>query len=212
MTALITLSHGSRHPRALAGITALTRAAAARLGVPGYAAHLEFNAPDLPTLAAQLADAGHTDAIVVPLLFTRGFHHTHDVPRAVTAAGAHLNVQLAPGLGTGADLAHLLATQDPDLLYSVGSSDPAATATMHALAVDVAERIGKPCRMVFATKGGADVVKRCPGAKIAPVFVTHGVLLDALPTPVAPLGTRLAPLVADRYMQVQSQGALCVPS
>ena len=33
MTALITLSHGSRHPRAKEGIRALTEAAAEKLGV-----------------------------------------------------------------------------------------------------------------------------------------------------------------------------------
>ena len=33
MTALITLSHGSRHPRAKEGIRALTEAAADKLGV-----------------------------------------------------------------------------------------------------------------------------------------------------------------------------------
>ena len=42
MTALLTLSHGSRHPRAAAGIDRLTAAAGERLGVTARAAHLEI--------------------------------------------------------------------------------------------------------------------------------------------------------------------------
>ena len=71
MTALITLSHGSRKPGAAAGIERLTQATGVR---PARAAHLEFNRPDLTTAALELAQLGETDAIVVPLLFTQGYH------------------------------------------------------------------------------------------------------------------------------------------
>ena len=59
MTALITLSHGSRHPGAAAGIERLTQAAAAAIPArPAYrAAHLEFNTPDLTAAAVDLAES-----------------------------------------------------------------------------------------------------------------------------------------------------------
>ena len=67
MTALITLSHGSRHPRAKEGIRALTEAAAEKLGVEWADAHLEF---DRPTLAEAAAALSSPRAIVVPLLLS----------------------------------------------------------------------------------------------------------------------------------------------
>ncbi len=80
MPALITLSHGSRHPGAAAGIERLTQATGLR---PARAAHLEFNEPDLTTAALELAQLGETEAVVVPLLFTQGYHQRVDVPRAL---------------------------------------------------------------------------------------------------------------------------------
>ena len=97
MPALITLSHGSRHPGAAAGIERLTQATGLR---PARAAHLEFNEPDLTTAALELAQLGETEAVVVPLLFTQGYHQRVDVPRALadasqyrhsTAAAAYAN-------------------------------------------------------------------------------------------------------------------------
>ena len=43
MTALITLSHGSRHPGAQPGVSELTQTAARQLGVTGIDAHLELS-------------------------------------------------------------------------------------------------------------------------------------------------------------------------
>lgn len=72
MTSLITLSHGSRHPNAVAGIEVLTQRAAALADVAHWqCAHLEFNEPDLATAAQQLAARGETEAVVVPLLLLR---------------------------------------------------------------------------------------------------------------------------------------------
>ena len=110
MPALITLSHGSRHPGAAAGIERLTQATGLR---PARAAHLEFNEPDLTAAALELAQMGETEAIVVPLLFTQGYHQRVDVPRALAAASqtSHLSLHLAAGLGTGEDLARVLASR-----------------------------------------------------------------------------------------------------
>ena len=88
MTALITLSHGSRHPDAAASVEALTRAAAELSGVPAVAAHLEFSAPTLEAAAQGLAARGEHEAVVVPLLFTEGYHQRVDVPAALDSAAA----------------------------------------------------------------------------------------------------------------------------
>ncbi len=114
MTALITLSHGSRHPQAVGLIDELSAAAANSAGVEGYSSHLEFNEPDLRTAVAEAIADGHKHMVIVPLLFTRGFHQTVDVPEQLAAvrqqaqrAGA--DVELADGLGTGAAMEELLS-------------------------------------------------------------------------------------------------------
>lgn len=153
MTALITLSHGSRHPQAVGLIDELSAAAANSAGVEGYSSHLEFNEPDLRTAVAEAIADGHKHLVIVPLLFTRGFHQKVDVPEQLAAvrqqaqrAGA--DVELADGLGTGVAMEELLsrviAREAPAgahvVLVSVGSSDHAANASVDKLARRVAAR------------------------------------------------------------------------
>ncbi|WP_454978264.1 sirohydrochlorin chelatase [Corynebacterium propinquum] len=153
MTALITLSHGSRHPQAVGLIDELSAAAAKSAGVDGYSSHLEFNNPDLRTsVRAAIAD-GHKHLVIVPLLFTRGFHQKVDVPEQLVAVRrlahrAGVEVDLADGLGTGAAMEELvsrvIARDVPAgahvVLVSVGSSDRAANASVGMLARRVAAR------------------------------------------------------------------------
>lgn len=153
MTALITLSHGSRHPQAVGLIDELSAAAANSAGVEGYSSHLEFNEPDLRTAVAEAIADGHKHLVIVPLLFTRGFHQKVDVPEQLAAvrqqaqrAGA--DVELADGLGTGVAMEELLsrviARDAPAgahvVLVPVGSSDHAANASVDKLARRVAAR------------------------------------------------------------------------
>ena len=214
MPALITLAHGSRHPGAAAGIERLTQATGLR---PARAAHLEFNEPDLTAAALELAQVGETEAIVVPLLFTQGYHQRVDVPRALAAASqaSHLSLYLAAGLGTGEDLAHVLAsrTRPGDahvVIYSVGSSDSAANDAIRELAHRTFALTGVPATVEFATRGGCEgIVRLCrehadpKRVRVIPLFVTEGLLLDRLagvPATVEhPLGTDISGLVADRF-------------
>ena len=214
MPALITLSHGSRHPGAAAGIERLTQATGLR---PARAAHLEFNEPDLTAAALELAQMGETEAIVVPLLFTQGYHQRVDVPRALAAASqtSHLSLYLAAGLGTGEDLARVLAsrTRPGDahvVIYSVGSSDSAANDAIRELAHRTFALTGVPATVEFATRGGREgIVRLCrehadpKRVRVIPLFVTEGLLLDRLagvPATVEhPLGTDISGLVADRF-------------
>ena len=154
MPALITLSHGSRHPGAAAGIERLTQATGLR---PARAAHLEFNEPNLTTAALELAQLGETEAIVVPLLFTQGYHHRVDVPRALADAAqtSHLSLHLAPGLGTGEDLARAYATFD--VFVHTGTKETFGQTLQEAAAAGlpvVAPAVGGPLDLVDHGRSG----------------------------------------------------------
>lgn len=220
--ALICLAHGSRHPDARSGIEKLTRAAAQKAGTHHFAAaHLEFNQPELTRAAQRLADAGVTHAVVVPLLFTTGYHITHDVPRAIDRAAAHsgLRLECASELGCGKDIAAILATRaagrDPgrddaaDVIFAVGSANPCANAEVEQLASHVQAFTGRAATAAFATRGGVEKVAQLRDergrVRILPLFVTHGLLLERLEevpgVRATPLGTALAEVVASRYRQ-----------
>lgn len=229
--ALITLAHGSRRAGAAAGIERLTAAAARRAGVSlAAAAHLEFNDPDLASAAARLRDRGADEAVVVPLLFTPGYHQRVDYPAVL--ADAHsatgLPLKAAAGLGTGADLADVLAprcpARDHGVLYAVGSADPEANAAV----TDLAAELG--WSTLFATKGSPDAPRGVAGLEhlarqharlhVVPMFVTDGLLLDRLTAAVPeieaatgasvtcqrPLGAALAGIVAARYGAAYKHG------
>ena len=205
MTALITLSHGSRHPQAVGLIDELSAAAANSAGVEGYSSHLEFNEPDLRTAVTEAIADGHKHMVIVPLLFTRGFHQKVDVPEQLAAvrqqaqrAGA--DVELADGLGTGLAMEELLsrviARDAPAgahvVLVSVGSSDHAANASVDKLARRVAARRAgvnqagahqsDGISVVFATGPNrlAELAQHHEQMHLVPLFVSHGLLLDRM--------------------------------
>ena len=205
MTALITLSHGSRHPRAKEGIRALTEAAAEKLGVEWADAHLEFDRPTLSEAAAALSSSR---AIVVPLLFTRAFHAKVDVPAHLAEAREHCDLTLAEPLGTGPDIAETLhkrlridaPSASHATLFPVGTSDAEQAANYARLADNLARLAGVDVSVVQATRGDRRFVDR--HTHVLPLFVTHGTLLDRIPphlTASGPLTTDLADVVANRY-------------
>lgn len=225
MTALITLSHGSRHPGAQPGVSELTQTAARQLGVTGIDAHLEFDAPDLTAAARQLAERGHTRAVVVPTLFTKAFHATHDVPEAIAEATEDTGLELiaAEGLGQGRDVAAVLAARalidgpraSHIVLYPVGTSNEAAAAKTIELGRDVEKLTGIEVTTVPATGHGelvgADGIAAVAreNAHLLPLFVTRGLLLDRVhrmwPGSIsAPLGADLAHIIAARYRSALS--------
>lgn len=215
---LILLAHGSRHRDSSRLIDELARRTAARSGLVVDAAYLDLCAPDLGTVAARLATARFTDAVVVPLLFTTAYHAKVDLPAAVAAAAAAsgLGLTIAPILGTGPDVVETLATHaltftathpggaGEYVLYAVGSSDQEAVAAIRQLGVDLARRLGTPVCTVFATGGITPLPPARPGRVLIPVFTTHGLLLDQaqqqLPS-AGPLGPALAQVVLERYRQ-----------
>lgn len=226
---LIGLAHGSRDPRAAVMIGDLMRAAEAmRPGLRAIPAFLDLSEPDLEgAIAAARAASGFDEAIVVPLLFTDAFHATVDVPTAVGNAQQATGValRLAGILGMGEEVlsaledsaarAHISA-HEAILLYAVGSSRDAANEAVHDLARRWSERRVGPVWAGFGTVGdpsAADVLARATtaGRRIAvvPLFLAPGLLLDqiaqkarAVDAEVAlPLGTALAELVVQRYLQ-----------
>lgn len=205
-----------------AGIEALLAEVARRTEVAAHPAYLDLTSPDLDAVAAALAAAGERTAVVVPLLFTEAFHARIDVPAAVARASEASGVELivASVLGTADDVLEVvverLATagagdDEPVLLYAVGSSRAAANAAVAGLAERLAARRGAPVRVGFGTTAppAAQVLAEFEGAAgtVVPLFVAPGLLLDAIAPTVAaagwrladPLGTLLAPLVAERY-------------
>lgn len=221
MTALITLSHGSRHPEAAASVEALTRAAGEEAGVPAAAAHLEFSSPALGAAACDLAAQGVREAVVVPLLFTEGYHQRVDVPAALKSAAAEsgLTLHRARGLGTGEDMAQLLAQRVPAgaqkvVVYSVGSSDARANAVVAQLARRVGELTGCAAEVSFATQPAPATAAGAAREVVVPLFVSPGLLLDRLTKPsdndhasphrtvLPPLGEALAGIVARRFKEV----------
>lgn len=219
MVALLTLSHGSRHPRAREGVRALTMAAAHQLGVRGVDAHLEFDTPNLEDAARLLASDGADRAIVVPLLFTDAFHASEDVPAHMQAAAEFLPLTRATSIGLGEDLIDLLAEQalvdaPPQaqlVVYPVGTSNAAQAARYEGVRAGVEKRTGRPTTLIAATRGGAEALAelaRQTPIHLLPLFVSDGLLLDRAratlehfpeATASGPLTTALAGIVANRY-------------
>ena len=186
--------------------------------VPAY---LELAEPDLSAAARKLADAGHTMAVVVPLLFTEAFHATVDVPKTVRDVGGSLPLDLvvADILGTGDEVADLLREsmvaagiddQSSILLFGVGSSKPAANETVFDLAARLEDSRRGLVRACFGTcpPGVADVLDGLPEpVAIVPLFLSEGLLLSPVRELASqhgwrmaePLGERAAHLVQRRY-------------
>ena len=184
-------------------------------------AYLDLAEPDLSAAALQLANAGHTTAVVVPLLFTEAFHATVDVPETVRDVVQALRIELvvADILGTGDDVADVLrqsldeagiGNDSSVLLFGVGSSRPAANEAV----VDLAERLAQgrrnPVRACFGTCSPrvTDVLDGLPEPiAILPLLLAEGLLLSPIRElafhngwrMAEPLAERAADLVRKRY-------------
>jgi sirohydrochlorin cobaltochelatase len=196
-------------------------AVAEQAQIPAVPAYLDLAQPDLNAAAYQLADAGHTTAVVVPLLFTEAYHATVDVPERVQDVAESLPLELvvADILGTGEDVAQLLRQSLDDagiddhssvLLFAVGSSKPEANQAVFDLADRLAEGRRSPVRGCFGTcaPGVTNVLDGlAEPVAVLPLFLAEGLLLSPIRTlasqhgwrMAAPLGERAADLVRQRY-------------
>jgi len=203
--AVLLLSHGSRDPRAAYVVDELVAAVAERTGREVRATHLDFTAPAPDVALLQLAKDGFGSVRVVPLLFTPGYHVTHDVPSAIAASGvtARMNVSVASPLLSGdrrvrdlllTALADRLVQAGADghvdalVLASAGSSSGTARAHIESLARDLALAHGIPVMPAFAsaaTPTPAQALKALSDKgiqrpAIASLFVAPGRLPDSV--------------------------------
>ncbi|MET9804495.1 sirohydrochlorin chelatase [Streptomyces sp. NPDC006368] len=152
---LVAVAHGSRDPHALPAVRALLdRVRDLRPGLPVRLGHIELNAP---LLTDTLADLGGGDAVLVPLLLSRGYHVKHDLPGAAAAAEPRLRVDVAAPLGPHPLLVEALfarlteAGWRPEhgtsrstgvVLAAAGSRDPESAADTRRTARLLSERLG----------------------------------------------------------------------
>jgi sirohydrochlorin ferrochelatase len=204
-TAVLLLSHGSRDPRAQYVVGELVLAVAASSGITVRAAHLGFAAPAPAVALRRMAADGVSSVRIVPLLFTPGYHLTHDVPFAVadSGVGERMDVSVAPHLLAGGDrerdllLAALAARLvqagadrhvDALVLASAGSSSKRARLSVETLARDLEHFQGIPVMAAFASAGTPSPAQALQALSdrgvqrpaVASMFVAPGRLTDSV--------------------------------
>ncbi|WP_280410341.1 sirohydrochlorin chelatase [Nocardia brasiliensis] len=199
--ALIAVAHGSRDPRSAATMAAVVAdLAAARPEYEVRLAFLDLNAPSVEHVVAAVAAAGHTHAVVTPLLLGSAFHARVDLPGLLAAARTrHPQLRLTQADVLGSDARLIGALRDRVLerrtassrlgiaVAAVGSSSAAANALTAEVARRLAARTGQLTEICFATTeptvGQAISRLRARGAEeilVAPWFLAPGLLTDRL--------------------------------
>jgi sirohydrochlorin ferrochelatase len=151
--ALLAVAHGSRNPAATDVIKTLARQV--RRLAPVLDVHVAFIGHAEPSLPAELGAAG-SNAVIVPLLLSTGYHLTADIAGAATSAGARVAGPLGPDeLLLTALIARLsdagVPAGTPVVLAAAGSSDPEAAADVQKQADLLAERLSVPVVGAFAS-------------------------------------------------------------
>lgn len=153
---LVAVAHGSRDPRALPTVRALLdRVRALRPGLPVRLGHIELNRPLLADTLAELDGA----AVLVPLLFGRGHHVTHDLPAALTGA-PHLTGRVAEPLGPHTLLAEALHGRLLEAGFPAGHCPRSAVvlAAAGSRAPRSAQDTERTARLLSARLGGTPVL------------------------------------------------------
>jgi sirohydrochlorin ferrochelatase len=191
---LIAVAHGSRDPRAAAaidGLLARVRARAGARGLPGLdvrTAFLDHCAPSLPQVLSSVT--GAAECVVVPLLLTAAYHSKTDIPAQIASAHPVLDVRCADTLGPHplllaalerrlleAGVADAGRSSTSVVLAAAGSGDPAANATIAALAArwrrDGGWRAVVPAYVCAASPSPAEAVSRLREAGGPVVVATY---------------------------------------
>jgi sirohydrochlorin ferrochelatase len=168
--ALVVVAHGSRDPRALSTVrTLLDRVREQRPGLQVHLGHIELNDPLLPDTLSAL---GTRDAVLVPLLLSRGYHIKRDIPEM--AAASEVRARVAGALGPHPLLVETLharlveagwrtrmdeATRRESavVLAAAGSRDPESKVDTNRTAQLLAERLGVPVVPAYATTAAPTV-------------------------------------------------------
>ncbi|TLS46448.1 sirohydrochlorin chelatase [Streptomyces montanus] len=227
--ALVLVGHGSRDPRALSTIRALIeKVRELRPEVPVHLGHIELNEPLLPDTLASL---GTGEAVLVPLLLSRGYHVKQDIPEAAAASAARTRVAAPLGphpllvetlyarlveAGWRSRTSEAARRSSGVVLAAAGSRDPDAAVDTRRTARLLAERLGVPVVPAYASAAAPTVPNavRALAARgrdrvaIASYFTAPGRFAtecaEAAPwIAAAPLGAHpaMARLVLHRYDQ-----------
>ncbi|WP_261718314.1 sirohydrochlorin chelatase [Streptomyces sp. FZ201] len=161
---LVVVAHGSRDPRALSTVRSLLdRVRALRPGLPVHLGHIELNAPLLPdTLAALVGE----EAVLVPLLLSRGYHVKRDIPEMAAESGVRARV--AKALGPHPFLVEALQDRLAEagwaerpgtavVLAAAGSRDPESKADTARTAALLSQRLGVEVVPAYATTAAPTV-------------------------------------------------------
>ncbi|MCG0287406.1 sirohydrochlorin chelatase [Streptomyces sp. PSAA01] len=146
---LVAVAHGSRDPEALRTVTALLdRVRALRPGLPVRLGHIELNQPLLTDTLAALRG----EAVLVPLLLSRGYHVKQDIPDAVAAA-PHLAARIAAPLGPDPLLAEALHARLTEAGHRAGAPYGAGAAAPYG--TGAAAPYGAGAEAPYGTGAGA---------------------------------------------------------
>ena len=236
---LVVVAHGSRDPRALSTVRALLdKVRELRPTLPVHLGHIELNDPLLPDTLASLGDR---EAILVPLLLSRGYHIKRDIPEM--AAESQVRARVAGALGPHPLLVEALharlveagwRTRMDDstrresavVLAAAGSRDPESKVDTARTAQLLADRLGVPVVPAYATTAAPTVpdAVRALAARgrtrvaVASYFTAPGRFAtecaEAAPwIASAPLGTHhaMARLVLQRYDQTLATPVATTP-
>ncbi|WP_369258942.1 sirohydrochlorin chelatase [Streptomyces sp. R35] len=170
--ALVLVAHGSRDPRTLRTVrTLIERVRELRPHLSVRLGHIELNEPLLPDTLASLD--GKADAVLVPLLLSRGYHVKRDIPE-MAAAAPRVRTRVAAPLGPHPLLVETLyarlveagwRTRMSDsarrasgvVLAAAGSRDPDAAVDTRRTAQLLAERLGVPVVPAYASAAAPTV-------------------------------------------------------
>ncbi|MFF8318677.1 sirohydrochlorin chelatase [Streptomyces bobili] len=233
--ALVVVAHGSRDPRALSTVSALLdRVRDLRPGLAVCLGHIELNEPLLSDTLADLDAADTADAVLVPLLLSRGYHVRRDIPEM--AAAVRVRTRVAAPLGPHPLLVETLYTRLVEagwrtrmtqaerrvsavVLAAAGSRDPDSAVDTGRTAQLLADRLGVPVLPAYASTAAPTVPEavRALAARgrhrvaVASYFTAPGRFAteSAQAAPwiaAAPLGTHeaMARLVLHRYDQARA--------
>ncbi len=171
---MVLVAHGSRDPRAAEATRALARAVAATCpGRPVLPSWLDHTDPGPAEVLRQLAAAGHSRVVLVPLLLTAAYHRKVDIPAAVAAAGAGLDVRVTEVLGpTGGVVdARLLAGLRRRLAEAAGAAPAGVDVAGADADVAGADAAGVDA-VVLAAAGTRDPAARSSVGRVAAALGT----------------------------------------
>lgn len=151
---MVVVAHGSPDPRPRGTIGALLRRVRGmRPGLRVELGHLETDEPLLGDTLARLRGS----AVLVPLLFGRGYHVKHDIP-GVLAGAPHLRAAAAACLGPHPLLVEALHGRLVEAGYRQGSGDAVVLAAAGSLDPESAAGTRHTADMLAARLGGAPVL------------------------------------------------------